>query len=94
MTKRSRGEVAHTLTSDTALAFSLSMLHRYEVDWEANGFDEDDLSELAEYLLRVLHSFLVDPGQAPREGDALRRFWLGGSVRRSSTLASPMRWAR
>ncbi|MCV7300769.1 TetR/AcrR family transcriptional regulator [Mycobacterium barrassiae] len=83
MTRRSRGEVAHTLTSDTALAFSLSMLHRYEVDWEANGFDEDALSELAEYLLRVLHSFLIDPGQAPREGDTLRRFlarWIGPAV--------------
>lgn len=74
LTKRSRGEVAPSLTSDTALAFSRSMLHRYEVDWEANRFDEEAIGELAEFLLRLLYSFLIDGGQVPRDGEDLRTF--------------------
>lgn len=59
------------------------MLHRYEVDWDANGFDEDALSELAEFLLRLLYSFLVDNGNAPRDPHDLRVFlarWVGPAV--------------
>jgi AcrR family transcriptional regulator len=83
MTQRSRGEVAPSLTSDTALAFSRSMLHRYEVDWEVNGFDEDALGELSEFLLRVLYSFLIDTAKTPRHGENLRTFlarWVGPAV--------------
>ena len=83
MTRRSRGEVAPSLTSDTALAFSRSMLHRYEVDWEANGFDEEALSDLSEFLLRVLYSFLIDTNKAPRHGENLRTYlarWVGPAV--------------
>jgi AcrR family transcriptional regulator len=82
LSKRSRGEVAPSLTSDTALAFSRSMLHRYNVDWEANGFDEDALGELAEFLLRILFSYLVDSSPTPR-GAELRTFlarWVGPAV--------------
>lgn len=78
-----RGELTPSLTADTALSFSRSMLHRYDVDWEANGFDEQALSELAEFLLRILYSFLVDSNQAPRGGDNLRTFlarWVGPAV--------------
>lgn len=83
LSKRSRGEVAPSLTSDTALAFSRSMLHRYNVDWEANGFDEDALGELSEFLLRILYSYLVDSTQTPRDGTELRTFlarWVGPAV--------------
>lgn len=83
LSKRSRDSVTTSLTSDTALAFSRSMLHRYEVDWEAAGFDEDALSELSEFCIRVLYSFLIDRGQAHRGGDDLRRFlarWIGPAV--------------
>jgi len=78
-----RGEMAPSLTADTALSFSRSMLHRYDVDWDANGFDEAALSELAEFLLRILYSFLVDSNQAPRSGPNLRTFlarWVGPAV--------------
>jgi AcrR family transcriptional regulator len=83
LSKRSQGEIITSITSDTALAFSRSMLHRYEVDWEAAGFDEDALSELSEFCLRVLYSFLVDRGQNPRSGEDLRRFlarWIGPAI--------------
>lgn len=83
LSKGSRGEMAPSLTADTALAFSRSMLHRYDVDWDDNGFDEEALSELAEFLLRILYSFLVDSNQTPRSGPALRTFlarWVGPAV--------------
>ena len=83
MTSRSRGEVAPSLTSDTALSFSRSMLHRYEVDWEANGFDEEALGELSEFCLRVLYSFLIDTAETPRHGKNLRTYlarWVGPAV--------------
>jgi AcrR family transcriptional regulator len=80
---RSRSGSAVSLTSDTARAFSRSMLHRLDVDWESQGYDEGALDELAELGLRTFHSMLVDPGQPPRDGVALRRFlarWLGPAV--------------
>ncbi len=72
-----------SLTSDTARAFSRSMLHRCDVDWERHGFDEAALDELAELGLRTFHSLLVDPGEPARDGFALRRFisrWLGPAI--------------
>jgi AcrR family transcriptional regulator len=81
LTGPTRGELS--ITSDTALAFSRSMLHRFEVDWEANGFDDAALDELSEFCLRVLYSFLVDRGQAPRDADDLRQFlarWIGPAI--------------
>lgn len=83
LSKRSRGEIAPSLASDTALTFSRSMLHRYQVDWEANGFDEDALGQLSEFLLRILYSYLVDSTQTPRDGAQLRTFlarWVGPAV--------------
>ncbi len=41
-----------SLTSDTSRAFSRSMLHRSDVDWDSHGFDEAALDELAELGLR------------------------------------------
>ncbi|GAA4540494.1 TetR/AcrR family transcriptional regulator [Mycobacterium paraffinicum] len=72
-----------SLTSDTARAFSRSMLHRLGVDWAMHGFDEAALDELAEMGLRTLHSILLDPGEPPRQGAELRRFvarWLGPAI--------------
>ena len=69
-----------SLTSDTARAFGRSMLHRLAVDWDTHGFDEAALDGLAEIALRTLHSILLDPGEPPRDGVALRRFvsrWIG-----------------
>ncbi len=83
LSTRSGGGVAPSLASDTALAFSRSMLHRYNVDWEANGFDEGALGDLSEFLLRILYSYLVDSDQNPRHGAELRTFlarWVGPAV--------------
>lgn len=78
-----RGGQAVSIVSDTALAFCRSMLHRYDIDWEKHGFDEADLDELNEFTLRVLHSFLADPGRPSRSGDDLRRYlirWIGPAI--------------
>ncbi len=69
--------------SDTAVTFGRSMLHRFDVDWAQQGFDEAALDELAEFCLRVLHSFLADPGRPPRSGADLRRYlarWIGPAI--------------
>jgi AcrR family transcriptional regulator len=64
LSRRTQGGSTVTLTSDTAMAFGRSMLHRLDVDWEKHGFDEAALDELAEIGLRTLHSILIDPGAA------------------------------
>jgi hypothetical protein len=81
--QRNRSGQTISMMSDTALAFSRSMLHRFDVDWEQHGFDQVGLDELAEFSLRVLHSFLSDPGRPPRSGADLRRYltrWIGPAV--------------
>ncbi|MDT5347049.1 MAG: hypothetical protein QOH91_336 [Mycobacterium sp.] len=71
--QRDRGGQTISIMSDTALVFGRSMLHRFDIDWERYGFDDAGLDELSEFCLRVLHSFLVDPGKPPRSGADLRR---------------------
>lgn len=83
LNRRHLGGQAVSIVSDTALAFGRSMLHRLDVDWEHYGFDEAGLDELNEFSLRVLHSFLADPGRPPRSGTDLRRYltrWIGPAI--------------
>ena len=47
------------------------------------GFDEAELGQLSEHLLRVIQSFVIDPGRPPRAGDELRTYlrrWVGNAV--------------
>lgn len=79
---------SQTVTSDVALEFANSMLRRFDVDWAALGFTDDDLDELAEHLLRIIQSFVIDPGRPPRRGAELRdylRRWVGASVAAPTT---------
>lgn len=83
LTRRAEGEAVTSLTSDTAIAFCLSVFGRLEVDWELHGFDATALRELAEMTLRTAQSLLTDPGQRPRDGVELRHFiarWLGPAI--------------
>lgn len=71
------------VTSEVAIGFARTMLERFEVDWAACGFTDDDLSELAEHLLRIIQSFVIDPGRPPRRGLALRdylRRWVAPAI--------------
>jgi AcrR family transcriptional regulator len=83
LNQRHRGGQTVSIISDTALAFGRSMLHRFDIDWEHYGFDDAGLDELNEFCLRLLHSFLADPGRPPRSGADLRRFltrWIGPAI--------------
>lgn len=84
------GVFSAEITSDAALAFAGSMLRRFDVDWAAAGFGDDDLDELAEHLLRIIQSFVVDPGRPPRRGAGLRRYvrrWVGGALANHETVS-------
>jgi AcrR family transcriptional regulator len=75
---------SQTVTSDVAVQFANSMLRRFDVDWTALNFSDADLDELAEHLLRIIQSFVIDPGRPPRQGAELRdylRRWVGSAVR-------------
>ncbi|MGQ9410740.1 TetR/AcrR family transcriptional regulator [Mycolicibacterium gilvum] len=81
LTMRQNGDRTTSLTSETAMTFARTILHRFDIDWQQHGFEEID--ELAELSLRTMHSILLDPGQPAREGVALRRFvarWLGPAI--------------
>ena len=76
---------AHTesVTSDVALQFANAMVRRFDVDWAAHGFTDAELDELAEHLLRIIQSFVIDPGRPPRTGQVLRdymRRWVAGAI--------------
>lgn len=83
LNRRHRGGQTISIVSDTALAFGRSMLHRFDIDWEQHGFDDAGLDELNEFTLRLLHSFLADPGRPARTGTDLRRYlirWIGPAI--------------
>jgi AcrR family transcriptional regulator len=72
-----------SVTSDVALQFANRMVRRFDVDWAGLGFTDEVLDELAEHLLRIIQSFVIDPGRPPRTGEDLRgylRRWVGGAV--------------
>jgi AcrR family transcriptional regulator len=74
---------SQTVTSDVALQFANSMLRRFDVDWARLGFADGDLDELAEHLLRIIQSFIIDPGRPPRRGTELRNYlrrWVGAAL--------------
>jgi AcrR family transcriptional regulator len=76
---------SHTksVTSDVAQDFAHSMLRQFDVDWTGLGFTDPELDELAEHLLRIIQSFVIDPGRPPRQGDELRdylRRWVGAAI--------------
>jgi AcrR family transcriptional regulator len=77
-------EHTESVTSDVALQFADSMLRRFDVDWADVGFSDAELKELAEHLLRIIQSFVLDPGRPPRTGEDQRRYlrrWVGSAVR-------------
>jgi AcrR family transcriptional regulator len=72
-----------SVTGDVALDFGHSMVRRFDVDWAAMGFTDADLDEFAEHLLRIIQSFVTDPGRPPRVGEDLREYlrrWVGGAL--------------
>lgn len=76
------------VTSEVAVRLARSMLGRSDVDWAGLGFSDEDLNELAEHVLRIIQSFVIDPGRPPRTGDDLRRYlgrWVGAALDRRNS---------
>ena len=83
-----------SVTGDIALDFGHSMVRRFDVDWAGLGLRDDDLHELAEHLLRIIQSFVTDPGRPPRTGEGLRdylRRWVGAAIPPSAAATSAER---
>jgi hypothetical protein len=77
-----------SLTSDEARGFGITMIRRFDVEWERYGYDDDSLAELVEYLLRTMQSFFLSPGNPPRGDDELRRYlrrWMGTAILAETT---------
>ncbi|MEV0331867.1 TetR family transcriptional regulator [Nocardia sp. NPDC050717] len=68
------GTLSAGVTSDTAQAFGRSILERFAVDWDGAGIDSARLDELVEHMLRIVQSFVLDPGRPPRHGAELRAY--------------------
>ncbi|QLL08022.1 TetR/AcrR family transcriptional regulator [Mycobacterium vicinigordonae] len=62
------------VTSDLGIRFGHGLLAGLDVDWANLGLDDADLNDLAEYTLRILQSFMIDPGRPPRTGVVLRTY--------------------
>lgn len=62
------------VTSDMGIKFGHGILAGLDVDWADLGLQDGDLDDLAEYMLRILQSFMVDPGRPPRTGEVLRAY--------------------
>ncbi|OBA58624.1 TetR/AcrR family transcriptional regulator [Gordonia sp. 852002-10350_SCH5691597] len=70
-------------TSSRAMEFGASVLRRFPIDWTEAGIDDEKLEGLAEFMLRVLMSFLQYPSDPPRTPEQLRvylRRWLGPAL--------------
>jgi hypothetical protein len=75
--------VSAGITSDVAIAFGHAVLQGLDVDWPGLGLGDDALDFIAEYMLRILPSFMIDPGRPPRVGVDLRhhlRRWIAPIV--------------
>ncbi|XVQ14602.1 TetR/AcrR family transcriptional regulator [Spirillospora sp. CA-255316] len=72
-----------SVTSDTSRAIGRSLLDQTAVDWDASGLGPELRNELIEWTLRVVQSFLLDPGDPTRTSSELRDFlrrWLAPGV--------------
>lgn len=72
-------------TSDVGRQFARSMTERFTFDWAELGYDDDDLDDVSEIILRTLQTLVLDdPAGSTRSEDELRRFldrWVGAAVR-------------
>lgn len=78
-----------SLTSEEAQAFGMTMIRRFDVDWDHYGYDDRALAELVEYLLRTMQSYFLAPGNPPRTDADLERYlrrWMGPAILAQATL--------
>lgn len=71
------------MLSPTAIALTRGLLEDLRIDWAGIGYTEADLDGLAEYLLRLLHSYVPGPDDRPATDTDPRPFlrrWLVPAV--------------
>lgn len=81
------------VTTDVAIGLGRSILDRFNVDWRALGFDDHGMTELVEFMLRMLQSLIVDPGGPHRQGDELRGYlqrWVAPAVEAHCRATAPL----
>jgi hypothetical protein len=64
------------------------------VAWDVRGNDDAALGDLVEHLLRVLQSFVIDPGDPPKVGTDLRAYlsrWVAPAVDVQGQVPRPRR---
>lgn len=74
---------ARSVTTEQSIRTGRGIFERFDLDWRGYDVDERVLNELAELMLRILQSFIVDPGDPPRNKAALRRYlmrWIGPAI--------------
>jgi AcrR family transcriptional regulator len=79
------------ITSPTAINFGRSMLRRFPIDWAEMGYDDHELGELAEHLLRIVQSMVIDPGHPPRSSRDLSRYlvrWVAPAITRHADTSN------
>ena len=89
-------EPSHTLlrsvTSDTARDIGRAvLLEKTAIDWGHRGSQWGDIDELVEWALRIVQSFLTNPGDPPRTADQLREHlqrWLAPAIREWAQTSS------
>ena len=77
------GGVLEDVTSESAVGAGRAILGSLGVDWQQAGWDDDDLDRLVEFMLRMLISLIVDPGDRAQTREALRNFldrWVAPAV--------------
>ncbi|HJR89618.1 MAG TPA: TetR/AcrR family transcriptional regulator [Aeromicrobium sp.] len=80
---RMSGTVAD-LTASSSIDLGRTLIAEFGIDWEELGWDEARQRELVEHMLRILQSFVLDPGDPPRSGEGLRAYlrrWLAPALR-------------
>ncbi len=71
------------VTSTTGVALGADFLRSLAVDWDRGGVTDDDLTGLAELMLRLIGSFLQHPPASSPGEDDLRDFlrrWVGATL--------------
>ena len=74
-----------SVTSDAARDIGRTvLLEKTSIDWTLHGAQSGDLDELVEWALRIVQSFLTNPGDPPRTPEQLRAHlqrWLAPAIR-------------
>jgi AcrR family transcriptional regulator len=76
---------ARGFTSPVAIDMTRRSMHLSSVDWDAHGFSQDEIDELAHLMLRLIASMLIDPPDPPYPQSELRRYlwrWVAPAVER------------